>query len=364
MNILILNWRDWKNPSSGGAEILSYEIAKRFVKKGHKVIWFTSSYKTAKKKEIISGIQIIRKGRWWNVHIYAFFYYVFFLRRKVDVVIDEVHWFPFFVKLYTRKKVILLACEIAHNLFYEIFPKPIAGLWNLLERIYLYIYKNTPTMVISESTKADFLRHGYKNQKICLLPMGLTLPKNMSIYSKESIPTIMYLGRMNKQKGIIDAIHAFSLVKKSVPSAIFWIAGSGTNQYVALVKERIRKYKLTKSVKFYGFVSEEKKFELLSKTHILVVPSHHEGWGLIVPEAGRVKTPSVVYDVAGLRDIVKNNKSGKVVQKDSLSLANGVIDLLENKKLYSLIQKNIYNQSKKYDWNNTAEKALNFINKI
>ena len=37
MNILILNWRDIKNPKSGGAEILTHELAKGLVNKGHKV---------------------------------------------------------------------------------------------------------------------------------------------------------------------------------------------------------------------------------------------------------------------------------------------------------------------------------------
>ncbi len=53
MNILILNWRDIKNPSSGGAEILTHEIAKQWVAWGNSVIQFSSLFAGAKSEEII-----------------------------------------------------------------------------------------------------------------------------------------------------------------------------------------------------------------------------------------------------------------------------------------------------------------------
>ena len=62
MKILILNWRDIKNPKSGGAEILTHEIAKRWVNWGHSVIQFSSEFKGSAKQEIIDGVKIIRGG--------------------------------------------------------------------------------------------------------------------------------------------------------------------------------------------------------------------------------------------------------------------------------------------------------------
>jgi hypothetical protein len=40
--ILIFNWRCWLNPAMGGAEVFTYENAKRWVKAGHEVNLFTS----------------------------------------------------------------------------------------------------------------------------------------------------------------------------------------------------------------------------------------------------------------------------------------------------------------------------------
>jgi len=61
MKILILNWRDIKNPLSGGAEILTHELSKRLVAEGHVVIQFSSRFDGSKEEEVIDGVRIIRK---------------------------------------------------------------------------------------------------------------------------------------------------------------------------------------------------------------------------------------------------------------------------------------------------------------
>ena len=94
MNILILNWRDVKNPKSGGAEIVTLEHAKYWVKKGHNVTWFTSSFKGAKREEILNGIKIVRYGNFITVYLFAPFYYLF-SKTKFDIIIDQIHGLPF-----------------------------------------------------------------------------------------------------------------------------------------------------------------------------------------------------------------------------------------------------------------------------
>ena len=75
MHILILNWRDPKNPKSGGAEIVTLEHAKAWVKKGHNVTWFTSKFKGSKDTEKIEGINIVRRGNFLTVFLIAPFFF-------------------------------------------------------------------------------------------------------------------------------------------------------------------------------------------------------------------------------------------------------------------------------------------------
>ena len=263
MRILILNWRDIRNPSSGGAEILTHEMAKRWVKKGHYVIQFSSSFKNAKTEETIDGVRFIRKGQWWNVHFFAFIYYFLRFRSNTDIVIDEVHWFPFFSILYARRKTVALTCELANKLFFTLFPYPIALFFRGIEKMYLFFYKNVPTMVISESTKSDLIDEGVRSNLITILPMGLSTPKNLRKYPKEKNPTFIYLARLNKQKGILDAIYTFANINKQLAKShkpTLWIVGSGENQVVKALINKINMHKLTSSVKLFGYVNQIKKF--------------------------------------------------------------------------------------------------------
>lgn len=361
MHILILNWRDIKNPTGGGAEILTHELAKRWVAKGHTVTQISSSFKNAQKTETIDGVQFIRMGKWWTVHILAFFYYFNHLRKQTDIVVDEVHWFPFFSYLYAPQKTVLFACEVANHLFYTIFPLPIAFIWRLFEKFYLAIYKNVPAMAISQSTYDDLVKEGHNRKNLIILPMGLTVEVKIKNYPKEKNPTFIYVARLNKQKGIFDTLEAFSQIKKSIPNAVLWIVGSGDEKVLQEVKAIITKKKITNAVTIYGFVSEEKKFELLAKAHLLMSASVQEGWGLTVPEAGLVKTPSVVYNTQGFKDIIDNKKDGLLTDPTPEALAKGVIKICLDKELYTKMQSEAEKKAKSFSWDTSSERALQFL---
>lgn len=361
MKILILNWRDVKNPASGGAEILTQELAKRWVLLGHEVTQISASFKNAKPVEIIDGVRFIRKGTWWNVHILAFYYYFRYFCKTTDVIIDEVHWFPFFSALYAPKKTVALVCEVANKLFYSIFPAPIAFSWRMLEKIYLVLYKNVPAITISKSTYQDLISEGHVSSNSIILSMGLTAPAKIVSFPKEKVPTLIYVARLNKQKGTFATIEAFAQVKKEIPDAKLWMVGSGDEQMVHDVRQEIADYKLSSSVKLYGFVSEEKKFELLARAHLLISASVQEGWGLTVPEAGLVKTPAVVYNIQGFRDIIESGKDGILVEPRPEILAQRVVNLLKNAEKYKKLQTAAKQKSKKYSWDQSAKDALHFI---
>jgi glycosyltransferase involved in cell wall biosynthesis len=360
MNILILNWRDIKNPAGGGAEQLTHEMAKRWVKAGHTVTQFSSIFPEGKKKEIIDGVTFIRQGKWWTVHVWAFFYYLKH-KNESDIVIDEVHWFPFFAALYAPQKTIALTCEVATQLLFRIFPYPKALFFAVIEKIYLFFYKRVPTMVISPSTKADLIKTGHQKNNIIVIPMGLTLPKKAKKSLKEKYFTLVSVSRLNAQKGISDVIKAFAIIKHSIPECTLWLVGSGQESYMEKLYKQIEDLQLAESVTLWGFVNEEKKFDLLSRAHLLISASMQEGWGLTVPEAATVHTPAVVYNVQGFRDIITNNKNGILVEKNPQSLAKGVLHVLENKNLYKQLQVSSQAMVRQFSWDNAAEKAILFV---
>lgn len=193
--------------------------------------------------------------------------------------------------------------------------------------------------------------------------MGINLPKKISHFSKEKNPTLIFVGRLIKAKGIEDAIEVCSILEKEIPNIKLRIIGRGEYKYERKLKALISELNISKNVDFKGFVTQEKKFELLSRSHILLNPSAKEGFGLTIPEAGIVKTPSVAYNVEGIRDIIIDKKNGILVDPSPLQMAEEVKNLLLNKKLYSILQKGAYVFAKNLNWNVTASEALREIDK-
>jgi len=368
MRILILNWRDIKNPKSGGAEILTHEIAKKWIGMGNQVTLFSSFFKNSLPLEMVDGVRIIRKGYpdarllFSSVHFLAFLYYLK-NHKNFDVVVDEIHGIPFFTPWYVKEKKVVLICEVAGALWIKMFGLFFGFLGKEMERFYLkFVYKNIPYLTISNSTKEELIKEGVREKDITVLPMGLTVPKVLKKVDKENNPTLIFVGRLSKSKGVEDAIATLRKISEVYEKVKFWIVGDGDEEYVNYLKKMISKLKVENRVTFFGFVSQDKKFELMGRAHVLIVPSIKEGWGLTVPEAGRVGTPAVGYNVEGLKEVIHNGKTGYLTLNNNPSrLSELIIKILSNKAEYNKLAKAAKKLSLSYNWNNTALAAFKII---
>lgn len=369
MRILILSWRDTRNPAGGGAEILTHELAKRWTKKGHYVTQFSSFFSGAKQYEEIDGVNIIRRGHSdaraiiFSVHFLAFLYYMKYGRGKFDVVIDEIHGLPFFTPFYVRERKIAFICEVASDLWFKMYGPIFGGIGRLIEIIYLrIIYRNVTFMTISKSSKEELIKNGVSKSKTHVLPMGINVPPIRDEREKEKIPTLLYIGRLSKAKGIEDALRTVNILKEKGQSIRLKIIGRGDKKYVDFLHTFCKKLNILSDVDFLGFVSEKKKFETISSSHILISPSIKEGFGLTIPEAGYMGVPSVVYNSLGLLDIVVDHKNGLICKKNTPEdLAKAIILLLQNTSLYKKLSDEARRESVKYDWDKTARIALQII---
>ncbi len=364
MRIAIFSWRDIKHPYGGGAELLSHEMAKRWVLMGNEVIHFSALFPEGKRKEVIDGITYIRRGTWYNVHLYAFWFILTQKFSSIDVIVDEVHGIPFFVKLYTRKPVVCFVCEVANEVWDQMFSFPLNKIGKTFEKIYPVIYRKLPFLTISESTKKDLIKNGIAGKNITVVPMGFTYTLPRRLPKKSNHPLILFLGRLTPAKGVADAIKAFALIHKKESRAKMYILGRGTPEYEKKMKKLVAKLGLKSSISFKGFVSENQKFSYLAQSHILLVPSIREGWGLIVPEANIVGTPAVVYDVPGLSDVVKNNINGIITHQNTPEfLAEASLDLILNPTKYKRTSISSLKYAKKMNWDDTAKVSLSVLKK-
>jgi glycosyltransferase involved in cell wall biosynthesis len=370
MKILILSWRGPGHPNAGGAEKSTHEHAKAWVSAGYSVTLFTSFYPGAKTEEAIDGVSIIRRGRdVFGVQLAAFSWYVFGSHPKFDLVVDQFHGIPFFTPLYVRTKKLAFIHEVAKEVWWlNPWPKPfnlIPGtIGSLLEPlVFKLLYTNIPFMTVSDSTKKDLVEMGIPERNITVVHNGVNIVEVKA--DKEEKKTALFLGALTKDKGIEDAIKVFSLINQSRPDWQFWVTGKGDRPYTEKLKLVCRDLEIENKVKFWGFVPEKKKFELLARAHVLINPSVREGWGLVNIEANSVGTPVIAYNVPGCRDSVVNGKTGLLSQKgDIRELAKNCLELESNERMCEEFRKNAIEISRNFNWKKSAQESLRLIGKI
>ena len=361
MKILVLNWRDSKHPLAGGAEFALLKHVESWQKKGAIITWFCANYPDTQGKETIRSIAYIRKGSQYTVHIFAFFYLIR-RRNQFDIIIDNFHFIPFFTPLYCNKSnIIAFIHEVAGKVWFKNLPRIPAAIGYFLEPWYFKLYKKIPFITVSNSTKIELINMGISNKHIAIIPNGVTRLENNS-YKKENVPTMLFLGRLSDDKGISDALRAFTILYEKDKNLQFWIVGK--EEYNGIYKELMKNFLPIASKTYYwGYVDEKKKFELLKRSWLLLHPSVKEGWGLTVIEAASQGTPTVGYDVEGLRDSVINNKTGILTKQNPESLAIALNLLLSDNQTYKIMCKEALEWSKKFDWEKSVIQSWNFIEK-
>lgn len=364
MNILILNWRDLENPKSGGAEIVTFEHAKAWAKAGHRVTWFTSNFKHSKTEEKIKGIKIVRQGNFLSVYLYAPFFYLF-SKNKFDIVIDEIHGLPFFTPLYVRKPKIVFIHEVADEIWDYMFPFPMNRIGRFLEPLYFKLYRNIEFWTDADSTIGDLEKYGIEKKRCVVINCPVENKPLKTLPQKETVPTFIFVSRVVKMKGIEEVIRAFFYILRDLKDAQLWIVGDGERKYVEELKETMRSFSISPKVNFFGKVNEQKKLYLMKKAHVLLHASVKEGWGLVVIEAASMGTPSVVYNVSGLRDSVKNEKTGIVLKKnDANEMAQQATKLVKNNRKYQAFQKNALKWANDLTWEKATKQSLDLINSV
>jgi len=152
----------------------------------------------------------------------------------------------------------------------------------------------------SESTKKDLLKYGFSRNKIKIFPIGIDIEpiKNISKVKKYSAFTLLSLGSIRSMKRTADQVKAFELAKNKLPDIQMKIAGEAESTYGRKVLNMIKNSPYKNDIQYVGKISKDKKKELMQKSHVILVTSVKEGWGLIVTEAASQGTPAIVYNVA------------------------------------------------------------------
>lgn len=361
---------DIKNPQVGGAEIILYEIAKRLVERGHKITWFCRSFAGGKEKEIIDGIEIMRRGNKYNVYFEAYKYYRS-LARKPDKVIESVNTVCWQTPLYIpRGKRIAYVNQLAREVFYYELPSIISNLAYILEDWEYKTYKNTSFMCYSESTKADLIKIGIPKENIHLFPIGLD-HKRYYPGEKSKEPLFLCVSRLVQMKRVNLVISAMKRVVEKYPKTKLAVIGYGYQRNdLGKLRHKLKLennvFFIDEDILFFGKNSKDKKVEFMQKSWALIFPSVKEGWGMTVTECAACGTPAIITDVTGLKDSVIKNKTGLIISKNPTleELSSAMIKIIKNERLRESLSKQALKWSTNFSWVRAADKCLQLIQSI
>ena len=143
---------------------------------------------------------------------------------------------------------------------------------------------------------------------------------------------ILYLGRFDNLKGVIDIPDIAAIVKKDFPDVTFILAGSGETEPV---EKKIKDMNLEETVILPGWIRGDEKDKLLRESAIFLLPSHMEAMPMSILEAMGYALPIVSTEVGGIPRVVSKDVNGKLYRpQDSASMAKGIIEYLSDLSLW------------------------------
>jgi glycosyltransferase involved in cell wall biosynthesis len=367
MNVLWFSWKDIKHPQAGGAESLSWQIMLHMVKDGHNVRLITTCYENSAERESVEGVEIFRTGNRYSVYLKACRLYKLKMAGWPDLVIDEMNTIPFASAYYSHHKNILVNYQLAREVwFYQVaFPLSLVGY--LLEPLYLRLLARKYPLVLteSESTRKDLSQHGFNEDNVRIFRSGIDLTPIDKLAEKRDMNHVLVLGSVRPMKRTLSAIKGFEFARDKNHDLRLTVAGDTKGGYGTKVKKYAQSSRHSKGIEILGRVSSKKRLELMHDASVIVATSIKEGWGLIVTEANSQGTPAIAYDVTGLRDSIKDSKTGKLVESgNELALGQAIYELLGNKDTYEKLRQAALVDSRQYSFDNSYGDFMKAVNTL
>ncbi len=143
---------------------------------------------------------------------------------------------------------------------------------------------------------------------------------------------ILFVGALEKVKGVNFLIEAFSKIEKDFPDFKLVIVGEG--EEISNIKYQISNLNLRDRVEFKGKLFLEETKNIMKNCYCLVLPSLSEGLPRVLLEAMALEKAVVGSNAGGISDLIKDGKNGFLFEKgNSDDLANKLRVLLKDKNL-------------------------------
>ena len=135
----------------------------------------------------------------------------------------------------------------------------------------------------------------------------------------------LYLGRINKDKGIVDLVNAFKKIEQNNDAILIFVGSIEDNQLIEMIYNK-------KKILHFSFTKRPEDW--FSTADVLCLPSYREGFGTVVIEAASCGIPSLCSNIYGLKDSIINNKTGFFHKPGSVNdIKKKMLYMIRNRKL-------------------------------
>ncbi|MFI0514637.1 glycosyltransferase involved in cell wall biosynthesis [Streptomyces canus] len=340
--IVFLAHRDLDNPAAGGSELLVDRLADGLTALGHQVTLLCGGPASYRDYRVVSA------GGEFGHYLRA---RTAFARQvgETDLLVEVCNGMPYLAPLWHRGPTLCLVNHVHTDLWKMRFGGPLAPAARIGRRLEHWALAGAAArhrsllVAVSPSTAHALRAIGVERDRIRVVHNGVEEPEPLVRRSPE--PLFVAVGRLVEYKRIDLLLRLWERVRP-VTGGRLVIVGDGP--------ERSRLEQLAgPGVEFTGHVSESEKHRLLCEAWLLLHPSAVEGWGLVVTEAATRRTPTVAFDVPGLRDSVVDGQTGVLARGES-SFAAAWCALALSSHRRELMGKAARDRAAQFRWHRTV----------
>jgi glycogen synthase len=207
-----------------------------------------------------------------------------------------------------------------------------------------WCYRNADAFLIPSESIRDQVLDGYgvelPRDRTALVPLGIG-PAERGDINPPTGETVLFVGRLERRKGIDTLLDAIVYVAPLFPAATFVIAGDYSipagpdgRTFREVWESSDAGRDLASRVSFLGRVSDEELDGLYARCDVLVAPSRYESFGLVLLEAMRCGRPVIAGACGGMKTIVVDGVTGRLVTPgDGPELSTAIVEVLADTEL-------------------------------
>ena len=263
--------------------------------------------------------------------------FLYAMKNKKDIRITHAHYaFPTgMISLLIKKMYKIPYVVTVHGGDLDKMAKKSAR----IRRFTKCILKEAAAVItVGEKLQNDVINdYGIAPQKVEVMSMGVDTSIFKPMGQEEvrlllDVPlnerVLIFVGNVIEAKGVMELVHAFEQLEETHNDLLLYIVGSQKDQrFTSEVKEQVGG---NTNVRFKEPVSQTELAKWMSAADILVLPSYHEGFGLVALEALAAGAQVVATNVGGLPYLLKDDVGILVEPRNAQALAEGLKEALVN----------------------------------